>query len=114
MSLSSVCVVLNALRLNLADIHDPRHDRKIKNAIKDITVNIREDKTMTKTMKINGMMCGHCEARVKKTLEAIDGVTEAKVSHENGEAVITLCKDVDDKVLTDAVAAQDYKVVSIG
>jgi len=113
MSLSSVCVVLNALRLNLADIHDPRHDRKIGNAITDITVNIKEDKTMTKTMKINGMMCGHCEARVKKALEAIDGVTEAKVSHENGEAVITLSKDIDDKVLTDAVAAQDYEVVSI-
>ena len=68
---------------------------------------------MTKTMKIEGMMCGHCEARVKKTLEAIDGVTEAAVSHEAGTAVVTLASDVTDETLKDAVEAQDYKVTSI-
>ena len=68
---------------------------------------------MTKTMKIEGMMCGHCEARVKKTLEAIDGVTEAVVSHEAGTAVVTLASDVADETLKDAVEAQDYKVTSI-
>ena len=68
---------------------------------------------MTKMMKIEGMMCGHCEARVKKTLEALDGVTEAAVSHENGTAVVTLAAPVDDAVLRQAVEAQDYKVLSI-
>ena len=72
-----------------------------------------ETKEMTKTMKIEGMMCGHCEARVKKTLEAIDGVTEAAVSHEAGTAVVTLASDVTDETLKDAVEAQDYKVTSI-
>ena len=68
---------------------------------------------MVKTMKINGMMCGHCEARVKKTLEALDGVTSAQVSHEKGEAVVTLASDVPDDVLRNAVTEQDYEVVSI-
>ena len=72
-----------------------------------------ETKEMTKTMKIEGMMCGHCEARVKKTLEAVDGVTEAVVSHEAGTAVVTLASDVADETLKDAVEAQDYKVTSI-
>ena len=113
MSLSSVCVVLNALRLNLTDIYDGRHDRPLRKKITDIEIENTEDTTMTKTMKINGMMCAHCEARVKKTLEAIEGVVSAEVSHERGEAVITLSADVDDKVLTESVAAQDYEVVSI-
>ena len=68
---------------------------------------------MTKTMKIEGMMCGHCEARVKKTLEAIEGVTEAAVSHETGTAVVTLSEEVPSEVLKDAVEAQDYKVLSV-
>ena len=86
MSLSSFCVVTNALRLNM---------------------------TMTKTMKIEGMMCGHCEAAVKKALEALDGVAGAEVSHEKGTAVVTLEKDVDNAVLTKAVEDKDYKVVSV-
>ena len=112
MSISSVCVVLNALRLNLMDIYDPRHDRKAR-PLEDITIKYTEVSEMVKTMKINGMMCGHCEARVKKTLEAIEGVTSAQVSHEKGEAVVTLDKDVADDVLRDAVTKQDYEVVSI-
>ncbi len=107
MSLSSFCVVSNALRLNLIRIHDPRRDHKIK------TRKSKESKTMTKTMKIEGMMCGHCEARVKKTLEAIDGVAEAQVSHVNGTAVVTLSAALEDAVLKNAVEAQDYTVTSI-
>ena len=107
MSLSSFCVVTNALRLNLFKLYETKHDRKIKQAKRE------ETKEMTKTMKIEGMMCGHCEARVKKTLEAIDGVTEAAVSHEAGTAVVTLVSDVTDETLKDAVEAQDYKVTSI-
>ena len=107
MSLSSFCVVTNALRLNLFKLYETKHDKKIKQAKRE------ETKEMTKTMKIEGMMCGHCEARVKKTLEAIDGVTEAAVSHEAGTAVVTLASDVTDETLKDAVEAQDYKVTSI-
>ena len=107
MSLSSFCVVTNALRLNLFKLYETKHDKKIKQAKRE------ETKEMTKTMKIEGMMCGHCEARVKKTLEAIDGVTEAVVSHEAGTAVVTLASDVADETLKDAVEAQDYKVTSI-
>lgn len=107
MSVSSFLVVINALRLNFKNIESPSKDKKIK------TVEIKEEKTMTKTMKIEGMMCMHCEARVKKTLETVDGVTEAAVSHENGTAVLTLSKPVSDEVLTDAVNAQDYKVLGI-
>ena len=113
MSLSSIFVVLNALRLNLTDINDPRHDRMPRNRIKDISIQITEEKEMTKTITIKGMMCGHCEAHVKKALEAIDGVESAVASHEAGTAVVTLSKDVDDKVLSDAVTAEDYEVVSI-
>ncbi len=109
MSLSSFCVVSNALRLNLFDPHEPRRDKKIK--IK--TQNTKEPKTMTKTMKIEGMMCMHCEARVKKCLEAIDGVTEAAVSHETDSAVVTLDAPIADETLKNAVEAQDYKVLSI-
>lgn len=107
MSLSSFCVVTNALRLNWFKIHDASRDRKIKRKKK------QEEKSMTRTMKIEGMMCGHCEARVKKTLEAIDGVKEAVVSHEAGTAVVTLEKEVADEVLKNAVEAQDYPVKGI-
>ena len=106
MSLSSFCVVTNALRLNLFDMRSPWKDKKIKTKKK-------ENKTMKKTMKIEGMMCGHCEARVKKTLEALPQVTEAEVSHENGTAVVTLSEAVADEVLKKAVEDQDYKVTSI-
>ena len=107
MSLSSFCVVTNALRLNLFSVHNAEKDKKIKSKKKV------EDKKMEKTLTIEGMMCGHCEARVKKTLEGIEGVTEAVVSHEKGTAVVTLEKEVADSVLKEAVEAQDYKVVSV-
>lgn len=113
MSLSSICVVLNALRLNLTDIYDPRRDRKKGGDIEDIEITVKEDKKMTRTIKINGMMCGHCEARVKKALEAVDGVESAVVSHEQGTAVVTAADTVSDDVLTKAVTDQDYEVVSI-
>jgi Cu2+-exporting ATPase len=106
MSLSSFCVVSNALRLNLFKIHDSSRDKKINQKIK-------EEKTMKKTMKIEGMMCGHCEARVKKVLEALPQVAEAVVSHEDGTAVVTLTADVDNNELKKVVEAQDYKVVSV-
>ena len=108
MSLSSFCVVTNALRLNLVSIHDGSKDKKRK-----IKQNQTEVTEMTKTMNIEGMMCGHCEARVKKCLEALEQVTEAVVSHEAGTAVVTLAEDVSDDVLKNAVEAQDYKVLSI-
>ncbi len=108
MSLSSFCVVTNALRLNLVSIHDGSKDKKRK-----IKQNQTEVTEMTKTMNIEGMMCGHCEARVKKCLEALEQVTEAVVSHEAGTAVVTLVEDVSDDVLKNAVEAQDYKVLSI-
>ena len=108
MSLSSFCVVTNALRLNLFDIRSTRKDKKIKKNHKE-----KENKTMTKTMKIEGMMCGHCEARVKKALEAVAGVSEAVVSHETGTAVVTLSGAVSDDVLKKAVEDQDYKVISV-
>ena len=107
MSLSSFCVVTHALRLNLLSVYDAGKDKKIKVKEK------KENKIMKKTMKIEGMMCGHCEARVKKTLEALDAVAEADVSHENGTAVVTLNSEVADDVLKNAVEEQDYKVLSI-
>lgn len=110
MSLSSFCVVTNALRLNFLNIHGAGKDKKIKRIRKEKM----EEQKMEKTMKIEGMMCGHCEARVKKTLEAIAGVAEAKVSHEEGTAVVTLNSEVPDDVLKKAVEDQDYQVVSIG
>lgn len=109
MSLSSFCVVSNALRLNWFKLHDSRHDHKRKAKLKPIM----EEKTMTKTMKIEGMMCAHCEARVKKALEALPEVTEAAVSHEAGTAVVTLASELSDTALQSAVEAQDYKVLSI-
>jgi len=108
MSLSSVCVCMNALRLNLFDIHSTRRDKKIK--IKTVET---EEQEMEKTMNIEGMMCTHCEATVKKALEAINGVEAAEVSHEQDKAVVTLCADVADDILKNAVEAKDYTVISI-
>ena len=107
MSLSSFCVVTNALRLNFFDIHNADKDKKIKQSKK------KEKNTMTKTIKIEGMMCGHCEAAVKKALEAIDGVTVNEVSHEKGIAAVSLSKDVPDDVLKKAVEDKDYTVKGI-
>ncbi len=119
MSLSSFCVVTNALRLNLFKLHNAGRDHKRKDAvavniISDSSNNKKEEENkMTKTIHIEGMMCGHCEAHVKKALEAIDGVAEAQASHEKGTAVVTLTADVADDVLTKAVEEQDYKVISV-
>ena len=119
MSLSSFCVVTNALRLNLFKLHNAGRDHKRKDAIavdiiSDNSNNKKEeDNKMIKTIHIEGMMCGHCEAHVKKALEAIDGVAEAQASHEKGTAVVTLTADVADDVLTKAVEEQDYKVISV-
>ncbi len=107
MSLSSFCVVTNALRLNLFPMYDTSRDRKIKKRKR------KEQKEMEKTMEIKGMMCGHCEARVKKALEALPEVTEALVSHENGTAVVKLSAAVADDVLKKAVTDQDYEVTAI-
>ena len=138
MSLSSFCVVTNALRLNWFDLHDPKRDKKAKNALPGLSGvqgagqegesktgdqeadqaptradDKKEEEMMTKTMKIEGMMCGHCEARVKKCLEALAEVAEAKVSHKAGTAVLTLNGDISDEVLKKTVEDQDYKVVEI-
>ena len=109
MSISSFTVCMNALRLNLVKVHDSSHDKKIKFKKK----NSKEEKEMTKTITIEGMMCGHCEATVKKALEGIDGVREATVSHEKGTAVVDLTADVDNAVLKKAVEDKDYKVTGI-
>ena len=110
MSLSSFCVVSNALRLNLFKLRDASRDKKIK----PIELNtFKEETTMEKTMKITGMMCGHCEATVKKTLEAIAGVSAAAVSHENGTAVVTLSAPVEDAALKKAVEDKGYTVTEI-
>ena len=127
MSLSSFCVVTNALRLNFFDMHDASKDRPLKgsadsaatHAVEEAenkTINITEEKEkneMEKTMKIEGMMCPHCEAAVKGALEALDGVSEARVSHEADEAVVVMDSEVADEALKEAVEAKDYKVVSI-
>ena len=115
MSLSSFCVVTNALRLNLVKIHDASHDKKVKSRSHQAsaTINQMEDNSMEKTMKIEGMMCGHCEARVKKALEALPQVAEAQVSHEKGTAVVKLNAEVSNEELTKAVEEQDYKVTSV-
>ena len=125
MSLSSFCVVTNALRLNLVDIYSAKRDRKraakmllpqagSSDAGDTDDTNKREgEEKMTKTMKIEGMMCGHCEARVKKCLEALEQVTEAAVSHEAGTAVLTLNAEVSDEILKKTVEDQDYKVISV-
>ena len=128
MSLSSFCVVSNALRLNLFDLHSTRHDHKTaspaaapvqsaaennKKSDAEASEVKTEDHTMKKTLKVEGMMCGHCEARVKKALEALPEVDEAVVSHEAGTAIVTLNAEVADDVLKNAVEAQDYKVTGI-
>ena len=128
MSLSSFCVVSNALRLNLFDLHSTRHDHKTASPaaapVQSAAENNKksdakapevktEDNTMKKTLKVEGMMCGHCEARVKKALEALPEVDEAVVSHEAGTAIVTLSAEVADEVLKNAVEAQDYKVTGI-
>ena len=111
MSLSSFSVVTNALRLNFFRMHDSKRDHTIKNKAK-ITAK-KETKPMTKTLKIEGMMCGHCEMHTKKALEALDGVASAQVSHQTGTAVVTLEKEVADDVLKQAVVDQGYQVTDI-
>lgn len=120
MSLSSFCVVTNALRLNLCRLYDAGKDKKIKNNALDAVAqdtaadtSKKEENGMSKTMKIEGMMCGHCEASVKKALEALEQVESAEVSHEAGTAVVSLKEDTPDSVLTKAVEDQDYKVLGI-
>ena len=129
MSLSSFCVVSNALRLNLFDLHSTKHDRKPKsaalpaapvqpaaaeNTAEPVSAPVvKEDNTMKKTLHVEGMMCGHCEARVKKALEALPAVDEAVVSHEAGTAIVTLNAEVSDADLKKAVEDQDYKVTGI-
>ncbi len=133
MSLSSFCVVSNALRLNLFDLHSTKHDHPLKSkpqstALPTVSAQptaaentaettsapvTKEDNTMKKTLHVKGMMCGHCEARVKKALEALPEVSEAVVSHEAGTAIVTLTADVADDTLKNAVEAQDYKVTGI-
>ena len=112
MSLSSFCVVTNALRLNLINIHDASRDKKIEQKAGKIEKE-EEVKTMERTLKIEGMMCGHCEARVKKVLEALPQVAEAKVSYVEGTAVVTLNENVENDVLKQTVEAQDYQVLSV-
>lgn len=111
MSLSSFCVVSNALRLNLFNFKDSSRDHKVKNKLKHI--NTEEIKMLKKTIKIEGMMCGHCEAAVKSALEALPEVSEADVSHKSGTAVVTLSKNIEDSVLKEAVEAKDYTVTEI-
>ena len=111
MSLSSFCVVTNALRLNLFKLHDTGRDKKIRGVT--LPAEIKEETTMEKTLKITGMMCAHCEATVKKALEAVPGVTEAKVSHQTGTAVVTLASDVPNDTLKQAVEAKDYTVTDV-
>ena len=122
MSLSSFCVVTNALRLNWFRMYDTVKDKKrkyqkakqkVEEKVKENVKEKEEETTMTKTMKIEGMMCGHCEAAVKKALEALDGVEAAEVSHEKGTAVVTLAKEVEDEVLKKTVEEKDYQVISI-
>ena len=121
MSLSSFCVVTNALRLNLFDMYSAERDRRCKNAvsgealgalINDIN-SMQEEKTMTKTVKIEGMMCSHCEAHVKKALEALGGVTVAEVSHEKGTAIVSMTENVDNAAITAAVTDAGYTVLGI-
>ncbi|MCR4757111.1 MAG: heavy metal translocating P-type ATPase [Butyrivibrio sp.] len=118
MSLSSFFVVMNALRLNLFNIYDSSRDHKkintvnIDNVKNEIKIDLEENK-MTKKMMIEGMMCAHCEANVKKALEALEGVENAQVSHEKGEAIVSLSAEVDDDILKKAVEDKDYKVTSI-
>ena len=111
MSLSSFCVVSNALRLNLFKLRDASRDHKIRQKDTDFTVSAPG--AMRKTLHIEGMMCPHCEMRVKQALEAVPGVSEAAASHEKGTAAVTLSAQVDNDALRAAVEAQDYKVTAI-
>lgn len=111
MSLSSFCVVTNALRLNFFRMYDSKRDHKIKNKLK--TIMEKETKTMKKTLKIEGMMCGHCEMHTKNALEALEGVAKAEVSYKTGTAVVTLEKEISDDVLKQTVAGQGYQVTEI-
>ncbi len=114
MSLSSFCVVSNALRLNFFDLRSAKKDKKIQPVGRlDQIESEKENGSMTKTLNVEGMMCGHCEARVKKALETVEGVASAEVSHEKGTAVVTLSKDVPDAVLKKAVEDQDYAVTAV-
>lgn len=113
MSLSSFCVVSNALTLNMFNIRNTAHDRKKRYRSSQKADDKKEEKIMEKTMKIEGMMCQHCEATVKKAIESLDGVKEARVSHESGMAVVELDTDVSDNALKEAVEEKDYKVISI-
>ena len=114
MSLSSFCVVSNALRLNLCRLYSSKHDHKGSPLPEfHLAEQNKEDTGMTKTLYVKGMMCGHCEARVKKALEAVDGVASAAADHNNGTAVVTLTKDVSDETLKAAVEAQDYEVTGV-
>ena len=114
MSLSSFCVVSNALRLNLCRLYSAKHDHKGKPMPEfHLAEQNKEDTGMTKTLHVKGMMCGHCEARVKKALEAVDGVASAVADHNNGTAVVTLTKDVANETLKAAVEAQDYEVTGV-
>ena len=125
MSLSSFCVVTNALRLNLFDASDRKHSAPVKDksssqdgtaeaaAPDSNTINESEEKLMQKTMTIEGMMCPHCEAAVKKALEALEGVETADVSHEAGTAIVSMSAEVADAALKEAVEAKDYKVTGI-
>ena len=114
MSLSSFCVVSNALRLNLCKLYSAKHDHKGKPMPEiHLAEQNKEETGMTKTLHVKGMMCGHCEARVKKALEAVDGVASAVADHNNGTAVVTLTKDVSNETLKAAVEAQDYEVTGV-
>ena len=111
MALSSFCVVSNALRLNLVRLYDPSRDRKKKRKLMQSAV--KEESEMQKNMKIEGMMCAHCEATVKKALEAVDGVEQADVDQAKNQAVVSLSKDVSNDALKEAVEAKDYKVLAV-
>ena len=113
MSLSSFCVVSNALRLNLFKVKDAKKDKKLKNEVSVSELSLTQTEGETKTLKIKGMMCGHCEARVKQALESLEGVEEAKVSHEAGTAVVILSAPVDEKFMKQNVEKEVYKVLSI-
>ncbi len=113
MSLSSFCVVSNALRLNLFKVKDAKKDKKLKNEVSVSELSLTQTEGETKTLKIKGMMCGHCEARVKQALESLEGVEEAKVSHEAGTAVVILSAPVDEKFMKQNVEKEGYKVLSI-
>ena len=113
MSLSSFCVVSNALRLNLFKVKDAKKDKKLKNEVSVSELSLTQTDGETKILKIKGMMCGHCEARVKQALESLEGVEEAKVSHEAGTAVVILSAPVDEKLMKQNVEKEGYKVLSI-